>query len=40
MIEGSKTTHNTIHHKHMNIKQRWEQDLEGVKEQLADLKTT
>ncbi len=40
MIEGNKTTHNTNHHKHMNTKQRWEQDLEGVKEQLAHLKTT
>jgi hypothetical protein len=40
MIEGNKTTHNTNHHKHMNTKQWWEQNLEGVKEQLVHLKTT
>ncbi len=32
MIKGNKTTHKT--------KQQCEQDLEGVKEQLAHLKTT
>jgi len=33
-------THNTSHHKHMNTKQQWEQDLEGVKEQLVHVKMT
>lgn len=33
-------THNISHHKQMNTKKQWEQDLEGVKKQLAHMKMT